>query len=421
VKFAGSSPLSPAHRRRSRCRLAAITILTVASAAAGLPTAPGVESARAARIARDTTPPSAPTNLTATATVSTVSLSWTASTDNVRVDHYNVWRSVSGSGTWTRIASTSAPSHTDSTVSTGTTYVYGVRAVDAAGNTSASSNLVKVTPVASVPSVRTIFDGSVFGPVPSVAPYAAAGSQGASYSLTDPNTHGAVVVSDPAGSLRQLIKLTTDEAKGDGSAVRMQLTGPKLLGEGSDVWIVAEYYFPANFPTLPSDGWLTLSSVYGAPHGGAGPNSIQVRNLNGQNYLHWKDEAGNTYQDLWRQPATRGEWHVLARHMYMSSDAAKGFMELWYARRGQPLQRQTLQGPAAGQTRRYYRTLEPGVNWDTDPSSPTYHQANSANLSNYHKDNMVGWSGLSSVYVAAHKLYPGTAGVQQVDPYNTGD
>jgi hypothetical protein len=260
----------------------------------------------------------------------------------------------------------------------------------------------------------------VFGPAPSLVPYVAAGAQGASYSLTDPNTHGAAVVSDPAGSTRRVIKLTTDEAKGDGSAVRMQLNGPKLLGEGGDVWIVAEYYFPASFPTLPAGGWLTVSSVYGSPHGGAGPNSVQVRNLDGQNYLHWKDEATNTYQDLWRQPATRGEWHVLARRMHMSPDPAKGFMELWYAKRGQPLRLQTLQGPAAGQTRRYYRTLEPGVNWNTNSGSSTYHEANSANLSNYHKDGMAGWSGLTSVYVAGHRLYPGSAAVGQIDPYYTG-
>src|SRR5262249_37669241 len=41
----------------------------------------------------DTQPPTAPTNLTATGGVGSISLSWTASTDNVGVTKYNVYRS----------------------------------------------------------------------------------------------------------------------------------------------------------------------------------------------------------------------------------------------------------------------------------------------------------------------------------------
>jgi hypothetical protein len=353
--------------------------------------------------------PPAPLNPEAAPEPGRVALRWEPGGDDARVERYNVWRSTSGSGTWTRIASTSSTSYTDSAVSPGTSYVYGVRAVGAEGKVSESSELVQTTAV--------LLDGSVFGPGPGVTPYLSAGAQGAGYSLTDPDAHGAVVVPDPADARRKVIKLTTDEAEGDGDVVRMQLNGRKLLGEGAGVWIVAEYYLPATFPTLPPRGWLTLGSVYGSPHGGAGPNSIQLRSLGGRNYLHWKDEATDTRADLWRRPATRGRWHVVARRMRMSSDASKGFMEIWYAERGRPLRRQTLRGPAAGKKRRYYRTLEPGVNWDTDRGSDTYHEPNSANISNYHKDGMPGWSGLNSVYVAGHKVYPGRARVRQVDPY----
>lgn len=264
---------------------------------------------------------------------------------------------------------------------------------------------------------RISFAGSVFGPAPSLLPYSAAGSQGADYSLTDPNTHGAVVVHDPRGLRRRVIKLTTDEAKGDGDVVRMQLNGPKLLGEGSHVWILNEFLFPRGFPTLAADGWMTLSSVYGRPYGGPGPNSIGLRAEGGRNQLVWKDEAGDTYRDLWRAPAGRGVWHVVARHMYLSEDPAKGYMEIWYARRGHPLKLQRLTGPAAGSTRRYYRTLEPGVNWETDRSSPYYHDLDSSNISNYHKDGMPGWSGLVSVYFADHRIFPGTLRPEQIDPY----
>ena len=148
----------------------------------------------------DTEPPSAPLNVAARPNGGTIDVTWSSSTDNAGVTGYKVWRSAAGSGAWSAIATLgpSARSHTDATVSAAVTYVYGVRATDAAGNVSDSSNLVTVTALA--PAVAAIFDGSVFGPAPSLAPYAAAGAEGASYSLTDPNTHGAVVVSDPAGS-----------------------------------------------------------------------------------------------------------------------------------------------------------------------------------------------------------------------------
>ena len=91
----------------------------------------------------DTTPPTAPTGLSASApTASTISLSWTAATDNVGVTGYRVF-----SGT-----SQVATSTTTNTVVTGlslsTSYTFTVRAVDAAGNVSAPSNAVTASTTA---------------------------------------------------------------------------------------------------------------------------------------------------------------------------------------------------------------------------------------------------------------------------------
>jgi hypothetical protein len=88
----------------------------------------------------DTTPPTVPTNLTATANGSTqVDLNWTPSTDNTGVTGYNVYRD------GTKIATTSATTYSDTTVSAATTYTYTVDAYDAAGNTSAQTAAVTVT------------------------------------------------------------------------------------------------------------------------------------------------------------------------------------------------------------------------------------------------------------------------------------
>ncbi|GHF49096.1 glycoside hydrolase family 6 protein [Streptomyces griseosporeus] len=88
----------------------------------------------------DTTAPSAPTGLTVTGkTSSSVSLSWTAATDDTGVSGYDVYRN------GTKAASVTGTSFTDSGLSAGTAYSYTVRARDAAGNVSAASSAVSVT------------------------------------------------------------------------------------------------------------------------------------------------------------------------------------------------------------------------------------------------------------------------------------
>ena len=88
----------------------------------------------------DTQAPTAPGGLTSPSkTSSSVSLSWNASTDNVGVTGYRVYRGGAGVGT------SSTTSFTNTGLSASTSYTYTVRAVDGAGNESAASNSVTVT------------------------------------------------------------------------------------------------------------------------------------------------------------------------------------------------------------------------------------------------------------------------------------
>lgn len=90
----------------------------------------------------DTTPPSAPTNVTAQAiSFAQVNLSWSASSDNVGVAGYRIYRN----GSSTPIATTTSTTYADGTVSATTGYTYNVKAFDAAGNESVSSNTASVT------------------------------------------------------------------------------------------------------------------------------------------------------------------------------------------------------------------------------------------------------------------------------------
>jgi chitodextrinase len=88
----------------------------------------------------DCVAPTAPSGLAVTGVTNTsVALSWSASTDNVGVTGYQVFR---GS---TLVSSPTGTSFTDTGRSPGQTYQYTVRAVDAAGNVSGPSAVVPAT------------------------------------------------------------------------------------------------------------------------------------------------------------------------------------------------------------------------------------------------------------------------------------
>jgi len=87
----------------------------------------------------DTQAPSVSALSAAAASSSSISLSWTASTDNVGVTGYRLYRA----GTLTR--EQSGLSFTDTGLSAGTMYGYTVRAYDAAGNVSTESALAQAT------------------------------------------------------------------------------------------------------------------------------------------------------------------------------------------------------------------------------------------------------------------------------------
>ncbi|MFF8401189.1 glycoside hydrolase family 6 protein [Streptomyces sp. NPDC015684] len=88
----------------------------------------------------DTKAPTAPTGLTVSATAAdSVSLTWTAATDDTAVAGYDVYRDGVKSGTAT------GTSYTDRGLSPATTYRYTVKARDAAGNVSTASAAVSAT------------------------------------------------------------------------------------------------------------------------------------------------------------------------------------------------------------------------------------------------------------------------------------
>lgn len=114
-------------------------------------TTSAVSNTASAATAADTTPPTVPTGLTGTAqNYSTVGLTWNASTDDVAVAGYHVYRN------GTQIGTTSGTAYTDGGRSPSTSYSYTVSAYDTSGNTSAQSGPMSVqTPAMPLPSSPT--------------------------------------------------------------------------------------------------------------------------------------------------------------------------------------------------------------------------------------------------------------------------
>lgn len=162
----------------------------------------------------DVTPPTAPTALTATANLATktIELSWTASTDDVDVTGYRVFRDNA------TIPITTVNGTTFNDTGLLGTHVYTVAAIDAAGNQSAMSN--SATATITIPEGSTIENLTV-NPTTVTAPASAMGTVtlngaapagGVTVTLRSSDTGKATVppsLTVPEGAKSATFKITT--------------------------------------------------------------------------------------------------------------------------------------------------------------------------------------------------------------------
>src|SRR6185436_2722445 len=131
----------------------------------------------------DTTPPSAPASFSAGTTGTTsIATSWAASTDNVGVAGYTLYRNGASAGTAT------SPLFTFAGLSCGTSYTLGVEAFDAAGNVSARTSITSSTsacPDVTAPSAPASFSAGTTGTTSIATSWAASTDNvgGAGYTL----------------------------------------------------------------------------------------------------------------------------------------------------------------------------------------------------------------------------------------------
>ncbi len=114
-------------------------------AAGNLSAASGTASATTL-VSTDSQAPTIPTDLTATAAGSTqIDLTWTASTDNVGVIGYKIYRAVGSSTTFSFLAQVTGSNASDTGLTPNTTYTYKVSAIDARPNESSMSTPASAT------------------------------------------------------------------------------------------------------------------------------------------------------------------------------------------------------------------------------------------------------------------------------------
>ena len=234
----------------------------------------------------DTEDPTQPGDPTATATGSTsIHVSWAASTDNVGVDHYAIYRD--GASTPTATSPTNAFDDTGLTPST--LYSYRVSAVDAAGNEST------LTPSASATTTS--------GPATIFSDGFESGNLSAWTSVNGLTAQQTQVFSGSWGALG------TSTANGGRSAYKT--LSPRL----NDVWVSAEV-------KIVSQGANNLDLIK-LKNGSASLYSLSVTSA--QRII-----SRNSATNVSTKSATaisKGVWHQLQVHVTING--ASGAVEVW--------------------------------------------------------------------------------------------
>ncbi len=252
----------------------------------------------------DTVAPTAPSNLTASGSPGQVTLSWTASSDNGGVAHYNVHRSTTAGftpSTANRIAQPTGTNYVNGTLGAGT-YYYKVIGEDGAGNLSPASNEASATVSGGAPVAAYGFDAGAGTTVPDQsgsgnagtianATWAAAGKYGKALSFN--GTNAAVTVPD-SSSLDLTSGMTLEgwvnpNAGGDfrtfvvkerpGDLVYGLYSSSETNRPQAQVTIGATPRLLNGTATLPTGAWTHLAATYDGTTQRLYVNGTQVSTL----------------------------------------------------------------------------------------------------------------------------------------------
>ena len=160
----------------------------------------------------DTTKPSVPAGLSASVISSSqINLAWSASTDNVGVTGYKIYRG------GTLLTTTTSRTHNDTGLSASTAYSYRVSAIDAAGNESSQCTAVSATTQAGSSAGAILFQESF------------SDNSFASRNWYDNTAHGTVVSGGQSGNCLQWAWSQGGTTPTNGGSMRMKFTATDSL------------------------------------------------------------------------------------------------------------------------------------------------------------------------------------------------
>ena len=207
-----------------------------------------VSGATSACSTADTTAPSAPTALSAGSTTATsVTLGWSASTDNVGVSGYDVWVNGANAG------ATAKPGATVGSLTCGTSYSFAVDAYDVAGNHSPKTTSTQTTAPCPIPAqvvggstvlgdpnVESSDDAELAGTAVAFQTKAASSGQASTLkvyltSLSTATTFSVGIYSDAGGRPGALLGQGSGTVSSGWSAV--SLATPVTIAKGASYWI----------------------------------------------------------------------------------------------------------------------------------------------------------------------------------------
>jgi fibronectin type 3 domain-containing protein len=274
----------------------------VALDAAGNASAPSAPATVSTSGAPDGTPPSQPANLTATAPSSSqVNLSWTASTDNVAVVGYNVYRNGVQLPNATQPDSTPPTTYTDDTASPGTAYTYQASAVDAAGNESSKASVSVTTPGGSGGSLTfaPTDDATVDASQPTVnfgtASRLTVDNSPVNYSLLKFNVTGTPGCAVSSAKLRMTVGNTTNDNSPYGGDLYSTTNG---WSESSVTWNTAPAAGATKVSSVATAVALNSSYFFDvAPLiTGDGTISVLIKSPNSDGARYYSKESGTSAQ-----------------------------------------------------------------------------------------------------------------------------
>lgn len=248
-------------------------------------------------IAPDLTPPTAPAALVASTTQTSVTLSWTPSTDERGVAAYEVIRD--GLAVGSGLTPSPTPSFTDTGLTPTTTYHYTVVALDAAGNRSAPSAPVTATTLSAF-----LLSESFSAPDGSRWSSARWTITSASTTNTALHSGGVGVISLPAGTTGWVRARATGMAATADTTTTLSYTFPDVSAK-----VILNVYTRASGSWgsghRPADGYgieLANNSAYVSMYkrvGAVGTTLVSVNNANVVSTAkHWLKirVAGSTFQ-----------------------------------------------------------------------------------------------------------------------------